>query len=344
MSGMFSKRPPHQTAPSRPATLRDRDDLPAFVCLFQSGNVELAISSTASAPFAAGCVSRPRETYAALPAGRVDLARAQSPPSPHSRARSPCAARTAARRRYCEKPSGARCSTASITPSGPPSGSSSRSARSAAGAPARSARARDADARRSTSRSARQRASRMACEAPFDPTGYIGCAASPSSVTRPWVQRGSGSRSHIGYSQNSGVASISALASHIRHAEALHMRHQVLEAAAARPVLLVRRRAALADLHQHRPVGQAAVFARALADRIDHELGRHAAGDHHRTAGEEFRPVERAAPQHRAVPARRALVRIERARARYEWMPSAPISTSPLAVCHASRRDRRNRR
>ena len=25
----------------------------------------------------------------------------------------------------------------------------------------------------------------MACEAPFDPTGYIGCAASPSSVTRP---------------------------------------------------------------------------------------------------------------------------------------------------------------
>src|SRR5262249_19222824 len=46
-----------------------------------------------------------------------------------------------------------------------------------------------------------------------EPTGYIGCAASPSNVTRPCDQCGSGSRSHIGYSQNSGVDSISALAS-----------------------------------------------------------------------------------------------------------------------------------
>src|SRR5260370_900685 len=48
--------------------------------------------------------------------------------------------------------------------------------------------------------SARQRASRMACDAPFDPTGYIGCAASPSSVTRPVDQYGKGSRSQVGYS------------------------------------------------------------------------------------------------------------------------------------------------
>src|SRR5437868_15027697 len=54
--------------------------------------------------------------------------------------------------------------------------------------------------------SARQRASRIACEAPLEPTGYIGCAASPSSVTRPLDQYGSGSRSQQGYSQNSGVA------------------------------------------------------------------------------------------------------------------------------------------
>ena len=92
-------------------------------------------------------------------------------------------------------------------------GSCARSARSAAAAPARRPRAPAPDARRRTSRSARQRASRIACEAPFEPTGYIGCAASPSSVTRPCDQRGSGSRSHIGYSQNSGVASISACAS-----------------------------------------------------------------------------------------------------------------------------------
>src|SRR5581483_539488 len=35
---------------------------------------------------------------------------------------------------------------------------------------------------------------------------YIGWAASPSSVTRPLDQCGSGSRSQQGYSQNSGVA------------------------------------------------------------------------------------------------------------------------------------------
>src|SRR5437879_13580966 len=56
--------------------------------------------------------------------------------------------------------------------------------------------------------SARQRASRIACEAPLEPTGYIGCAASPSSVTRPLDQYGNGSRSQQGYSQNSGVARI----------------------------------------------------------------------------------------------------------------------------------------
>src|ERR1019366_8474601 len=50
------------------------------------------------------------------------------------------------------------------------------------------------------SASARQRESRMACDAPFDPTGYIGWAASPSSVTRPLDQYGSGSRSQVGYS------------------------------------------------------------------------------------------------------------------------------------------------
>src|SRR5215211_1727085 len=59
-------------------------------------------------------------------------------------------------------------------------------------------------------RSARQRASRIACDAPLEPTGYIGCAASPSSVMRPLDQYGNGSRSQQGYSQNSGVAPTSA--------------------------------------------------------------------------------------------------------------------------------------
>src|SRR5262245_46712647 len=45
------------------------------------------------------------------------------------------------------------------------------------------------------------RASRMAWAEPLEPRGYIGCAASPSRVTRPKVQRSTGSRSTMGYSK-----------------------------------------------------------------------------------------------------------------------------------------------
>jgi hypothetical protein len=44
----------------------------------------------------------------------------------------------------------------------------------------------------------------------LDPIGYIGCAASPTRVTRPRPQNDSGSRSTIGYSRISGVAVIRA--------------------------------------------------------------------------------------------------------------------------------------
>src|SRR5256885_15824561 len=81
----------------------------------------------------------------------------------------------------------------------------------------------------------------------------------------------------------------------------------------ARPVLLVRRRGrAVADARDHGPVGEAPVRPRSLGDGIDDELCGHAAGDDHRAAGEEGRPVDGAAPKHRAVPARGALARIER--------------------------------
>ena len=46
----------------------------------------------------------------------------------------------------------------------------------------------------------------MAWLAPFEPIGYIGCAASPSSVVRVVDHVVSGSRSHIGYTQMSSVA------------------------------------------------------------------------------------------------------------------------------------------
>src|SRR6185437_1373038 len=50
------------------------------------------------------------------------------------------------------------------------------------------------------------------------------------------------------------------------------------------------------------------VGPRTLRDRVDDELGGEAAGDDHRAAGEEGRPVDRAAPEHEAVPARRSLI------------------------------------
>ena len=46
--------------------------------------------------------------------------------------------------------------------------------------------------------------------APLEPRGTIGCAASPSSVTRPKVQRGSGSWSTIGNSSTLSAARIKA--------------------------------------------------------------------------------------------------------------------------------------
>ena len=92
----------------------------------------------------------------------------------------------------------------------------------------------------------------------------------------------------------------------MRHRESRDMRHQFLALAGPRPVLAARRRRiAFADLHQHRPVGQAARRAGTLRDRIDHDLGVQAAGDDHRSAGQKHRPVARAAPQHQPVPARR---------------------------------------
>jgi len=45
------------------------------------------------------------------------------------------------------------------------------------------------------------RASRIAWDAPFEPFGYMACAASPSSTERPNVHLGIGSRSTIGYSR-----------------------------------------------------------------------------------------------------------------------------------------------
>jgi hypothetical protein len=47
---------------------------------------------------------------------------------------------------------------------------------------------------------AKVRASMIAWLAPFDPVGYIACAASPISATAPSTHVGTGSRSIIGFS------------------------------------------------------------------------------------------------------------------------------------------------
>ena len=88
------------------------------------------------------------------------------------------------------------------------------------------------------------------------------------------------------------------------------MRHQFLALARPRPVLAARRRrVAVTDFHQHRPVGQTARRARSFANGIDHDLGMEAAGDNHRPAGQKHRPVAGAAPQHQPVPAGWTFVR-----------------------------------
>src|SRR5262245_22077262 len=67
--------------------------------------------------------------------------------------------------------------------------------------------------RASFSRSANVRASIAACATPFEPLGYIGCAASPASVTQPKVQRSMGSLSTIGYSRICSASRISLVTS-----------------------------------------------------------------------------------------------------------------------------------
>ena len=54
----------------------------------------------------------------------------------------------------------------------------------------------------------------MAWLAPFEPVGYMACAASPSSATGPSTQVGTGSRSIIGFSKAQ-----SAFAEQGRHVE-----------------------------------------------------------------------------------------------------------------------------
>ena len=96
---------------------------------------------------------------------------------------------------------------------------------------------------------------------------------------------------------------------HIRDAEALQMWHQILEAAGPRPILLLRqRRRSVPDAADDGPIGQPLVGTRAFRNRINDELRGKATGHDHRTAGQESRPVDRAAPEHEPVPARRAFV------------------------------------
>ena len=91
------------------------------------------------------------------------------------------------------------------------------------------------------------------------------------------------------------------------------MRHEIVEPSGTRRIFLVwRRRRAVADPGDDRPIGQPPIRTPAFGNRVDNELRRHATGDRHRASGEERRPIGGAAPEHRAVPACGPLVRIER--------------------------------
>ena len=99
----------------------------------------------------------------------------------------------------------------------------------------------------------------------------------------------------------------------LRQREAAGMRQHLVQPAGPRPVLAPRRgRAAVADAGADRPVGQPPVRRGARRDRVQHDLRLHAAGDDHGPPVHIGRPVDRAAPDHDAVPGRRSLVRGER--------------------------------
>ncbi len=162
------------------------------------------------------------------------------------------------------------------------------------------------------SQSARERASRIACAAPFEPTGYIGCAASPMSVTRPWLQCGSGSRSHIGIFPADRSRAHQSLDIDVRNGEAPGVRDDLVHASRSRPGIDWRRRdLAVGDARDDRPVGEAFVGRRARRDRVERDLRAHAAGDIHRTAAQELRPFRCAAPEHQPLPFRATLFRVE---------------------------------
>jgi len=95
----------------------------------------------------------------------------------------------------------------------------------------------------------------------------------------------------------------------IRDTDSAHVRHQFLEAARARPILLLRRwEGPVADPADDRPIGQPLVGPGSLRNRINHEFCGEPSSYDHRTSGEEQRPIDRAAPQHQAVPARRPFI------------------------------------
>ena len=162
--------------------------------------------------------------------------------------------------------------------------------------------------------SASDSASRIACEAPFEPIGYIGWAASPSSVTRP--KRPARQRIAVDHRVLVGLLGRAAIsAGHVEPVEA-----PVGERAAANSLVSPRR---FQSSRRRRWSG----LQLALGDPVDQRarrvrrLGRRSG--RRRTSGLRGpamiieRPVEErgglghAAPQHRRRSTRRALVRVE---------------------------------
>ena len=201
-------------------------------------------------------------------------------------------------------PSGARSSMTSMTPSGPPFCSFERLAPSAATDPARTTTMRGSGYPPS-----------QACRRA---TGHRGSLATHHSSRRntsdaPHLRggcptrdhRGSGSRSHIGYSQNSGVDSIRccALRYGMRNTLACGIRSE------RRPGRdqFSRRGGGVDPLLTFAVTAQfvSCKFAGTLRDGINHEFRYQSAGDDHRSSVEKGRPLEGAPPSHDAVPRRR---------------------------------------
>ena len=170
----------------------------------------------------------------------------------------------------------------------------------------------------------------MAWDAPLDPMGYIGWAASPSSVDRPNVHRGTGSRSTMGKRKVPGAERMIAGTSSDPNVQFSNVGRKSASSPArfqssVAPSSDSGRRSSATKLNALPAVGK-------VGDRVAHELLVPVAGPDHRATVEHRLDLGDPTPEQRAAPPRSTLGPDTRCGVRALWMPSAVTTASPATT------------